>query len=160
MICENTGKDKATVQYAQGIADCHIGGLAPGVVVWCTVLFYIFSRIEVKLQKKSLEQERIDGELRIANDIQQALLPSDEDKLTGVSDVIVEGRLIPAKAVGGDLYNAFIRDDKLFFCIGDVTGKGIPAAIIMAITQTLFRNVAGRESNPARIMGELNQVAC
>ena len=123
-------------------------------------MIYIFSRIEEKLKKKSLEQERIDGELRIANDIQQALLPSDEDKLTGVGDVIVEGRLIPAKAVGGDLYNAFIRDDKLFFCIGDVTGKGIPAAIIMAITQTLFRNVAGRESNPARIMGELNQGAC
>ena len=123
-------------------------------------MIYIFSRIEEKLKKKSMEQERIDGELRIANDIQQALLPSDEDKLTGVGDVIVEGRLIPAKAVGGDLYNAFIRDGKLFFCIGDVTGKGIPAAIIMAITQTLFRNVASRESNPARIMGELNQSAC
>lgn len=123
-------------------------------------MVYLFSRNEEKLKRKSLEEERMNGELRIANGIQQALLPADDDKLADTSDVTVEGRLIPAKAVGGDLYNAFIRDGKLFFCIGDVSGKGIPAAIIMAITQTLFRNIALHESNPARIMGELNQAAC
>ena len=78
----------------------------------------------------------------------------------GFDDVNVEGRLIPAKAVGGDLYNAFVRDGKLFFCIGDVSGKGIPSALIMAITQTLFRNIASRENNPAHIMSQLNDAAC
>ncbi len=78
----------------------------------------------------------------------------------GSEYVQVVGLLIPAKTVGGDLYNAFIRDGKLYFCIGDVAGKGIPAALIMAITQTLFRNIAEHGSNPAHIMEELNRAAC
>ena len=62
--------------------------------------------------------------------------------------------------MGGDLYNTFIRDGKLFFCIGDVSGKGIPTALIMAIVQSLFRNIASRESNPAQIMEQLNEAVC
>ncbi len=119
----------------------------------------IFRHKDEKLRKKEQEQEYINKELQIACDVQQSLLPQDKEGLKSDS-VKVEGGLIPAKAVGGDLYNAFIRDGKLFFCIGDVTGKGIRAAIIMAITQTLFRNIASRESNRARIMSELNQASC
>ena len=132
------------------------------LVAFALLLYMVwrFARGEKKLEQKTLEQERIDGELRIASDIQRHLLPEDEPSLAGVSDVEVEGRLIPAKAVGGDLYNAFVRDGKLFFCIGDVSGKGIPAALIMAITQTLFRHIALREDNPARIMEQLNVSAC
>ena len=130
--------------------------LAFGILLY---MIFSFLRNEDKLRKKTQEQEYINKELKIACAVQQALLPKDKEELQS-DDVKVEGRLIPAKAVGGDLYNAFIRDGKLFFCIGDVTGKGIPAAIIMAITQTLFRNIAMRESNPARIMSELNQSAC
>lgn len=127
------------------------------------ILLYVIRRFaqgERELKQKTLEQERTNGELRIANNIQQALLPSEESLLANTSDVQVEGRLIPAKEVGGDLYNAFVRDGKLFFCIGDVSGKGIPSALIMAITQALFRNVASRESNPAHIMKRLNETAC
>lgn len=128
------------------------------------ILLYMISRFarnEKKLQKKTMEEERLAGELRIANYIQQALLPVEEEEaFSGFDNVGVEGRLIPAKEVGGDLYNAFIRDGKLFFCIGDVSGKGIPAAMIMAITQTLFRNIASRENNPATIMTQLNEAAC
>ena len=128
------------------------------------IMLYVIARYahsEKKLQKKTLEQDRLTGELRIASDIQQALLP-DTSHFSSLhsSDVSVVGRLIPAKAVGGDLYNAFMRDGKLFFCIGDVSGKGIPAALIMAITQTMFRNIASRESNPSHIMNQLNVAAC
>lgn len=122
-------------------------------------LVFAFRRKDEKLRKQTQEQEYINKELQVASNIQQALLPDGGEEL-GSDSVKVVGRLIPAKQVGGDLYNAFIRDGKLFFCIGDVTGKGVPAALIMAITQTLFRNVAARESNPTRIMGELNQAAC
>ena len=132
--------------------------LAFGILLY---MIYRFARNEKKLQIKTMEEERITGELRIANDIQQALLPVEEEEaFSGFDNVGVEGKLIPAKEVGGDLYNAFIRDGKLFFCIGDVSGKGIPAAIIMAITQTLFRNIASRENNPATIMTQLNEAAC
>ena len=131
--------------------------LAFGILLY---LIHSFAKSDMELKRKTLEQERTNGELRIANSIQQALLPTNEESQTITEDVCVEGRLIPAKAVGGDLYNAFIRDEKLFFCIGDVSGKGIPSALIMAITQTLFRNVASRENNPAHIMKQLNEAAC
>lgn len=127
------------------------------------ILLYVvrrFAKSEQKLRSKTLEQERLAGELRIASNIQQTLLPEEEPSLKGINDVQVEGRLIPAKAVGGDLYNHFIRDGKLFFCIGDVSGKGIPSALIMAITQALFRNIASRENDPAHIMKRLNETAC
>ena len=113
-----------------------------------------------KLEEKTMEEERLVGELRIANGIQQALLPEEEPSLMGVNEVSVEGRLIPAKVVAGDLYNVFVRDGKLFFCIGDVTGKGVPAALIMAIIQSLFRNIASRENNAAHIMSQLNEAGC
>ena len=127
------------------------------------ILLYVirrFAKGERELKQKTLEQERMAGELRIASNIQQTLLPEEDVLLKGISDVQVEGRLIPAKEVGGDLYNAFVRDGKLFFCIGDVSGKGIPSALIMAITQALFRNIASRENNPAHIMKRLNETAC
>ena len=127
------------------------------------ILLYLvrrFAKDEQKLRNQTLEQERLAGELRIANNIQQTLLPEEESSLNSLDDVRVEGRLIPAKAVGGDLYNAFVRDGKVFFCIGDVSGKGIPSALIMAIIQALFRNIASREDNPAHIMKRLNETAC
>lgn len=125
-----------------------------GGIIW---RFYLG---EKHLQQTRLEQARITGELHIANEIQQALLSRSEPSLVGVRSINVEGRLIPAKEVGGDLYNAFVRNDKLFFCIGDVSGKGVPAALIMAITQALFRDNASREDNPAHIMKHLNETAC
>jgi len=131
--------------------------LAFGILLF---LISAFARSEQKLRQRTMEQNRIAGELRIASDIQQALLPAEEPSLLGRTDICVEGRLIPAKAVGGDLYNAFVRDGKLFFCIGDVSGKGVPAALIMAIVQALFRTIATREDNPAHIMRHLNESAC
>lgn len=127
------------------------------------ILLYLvrrFAKDEEKLRSQALEQERMAGELHIANNIQQTLLPEEEGAMKDIDDVQVEGRLIPAKAVGGDLYNAFVRDGKLFFCIGDVSGKGIPSALIMAIMQALFRNIASREDNPSHIMKRLNETAC
>ena len=127
------------------------------------ILLYLVRRFvkdEEKLRSQALEQERMAGELHIANNIQQTLLPEEDGAMKDIDDVQVEGRLIPAKAVGGDLYNAFVRDGKLFFCIGDVSGKGIPSALIMAIMQALFRNIASREDNPSHIMKRLNETAC
>ena len=127
------------------------------------ILLYLvrrFAKDEEKLRSQTLEQERMAGELHIANNIQQTLLPEKDGAMKDIDDVQVEGRLIPAKAVGGDLYNAFVRDGKLFFCIGDVSGKGIPSALIMAIMQALFRNIASCEDNPSHIMKRLNETAC
>ena len=112
-----------------------------------------------KLQQATLEREHIDSELNIARKIQMDMLPKSEETALR-DDCNIVGSLDPAKMVGGDLYDHFIRDEKLFFCIGDVSGKGIPAALVMAVTHTLFRSISAHESNPARIMQALNETAC
>ena len=112
-----------------------------------------------KLQQANLEREHIESELNIARKIQMEMLPKG-DEINVRDDCNIFGSLVPAKMVGGDLYDYFIRDEKLFFCIGDVSGKGIPAALVMSVTHTLFRSVSAHESNPARIMQALNETAC
>ena len=130
------------------------------MIVGLLVLGLIISRFaknDRKLHKANLEKERIGGELRVASQIQQNMLPQEE-----VADKRLEvtGSLVPAKEVGGDLYDYFIRDEKLFFCIGDVSGKGAASAMMMAVVQTKFRDFSAHENNPARIMQNINVGCC
>ena len=122
------------------------------------IIIHLFMKNATRLRKTELRQERINSELRIASDIQMHMLPQ-EDSIAS-KDVMVKGLLVPARAVGGDLYDFFIRDEKLFFCIGDVSGKGVPAAIVMAVIHSLFRSASVHENNPARIMHVINETAC
>ena len=108
------------------------------------------------LQRANMEKEHIESELNIARKIQMDMLPKPESE-TKSDDVDICGSLVPAKMVGGDLYDYFIRDEKLYFCIGDVSGKGVPAALVMGVVHTLFRSVSAHESRPDRIMGTLNE---
>ena len=129
-----------------------IGLLVLGLII------HRFAHNGRKLQKSLMKQERIEGELQIARRLQAQMQPL-ENKMVR-SDISLHGILKPAREVGGDLYDFFIRDEKLFFCIGDVSGKGVPAAFIMAMTQTLFHNMALHSSNPAHIMDRINASAC
>ena len=108
------------------------------------------------LQAVNAEKERIGSELRIASSIQQGMLPKTFPPFPERDDVEIYGSLVSAKEVGGDLYDFFIRDEKLFFIIGDVSGKGVPASLVMAVTRSLFRMVANHESLPNRIVSSLN----
>ena len=108
------------------------------------------------LQLVNAEKERMSSELSIANSIQMGMLPKTFPPFPDRDDVEVFGSLVPAKEVGGDLYDFFIRDEKLFFCVGDVSGKGIPASLLMAVTRSIFRTVSAREANPGRIMESMN----
>lgn len=124
------------------------------------VIVRLFARNARKLQETLVQQQSTERELQIANNIQQALLPLDMSSMQDAVRVEIEGCLIPAREVGGDLYNVFVRDGRLFFCNGDVSGKGMPSALIMAVTQTLFRSIASEENSPARIMERLNAAGC
>jgi sigma-B regulation protein RsbU (phosphoserine phosphatase) len=75
-------------------------------------------------------------------------------------DIDLYGWLEAAKEVDGDLYDFFIRDEKLFFCIGDVSGKGIPASLVMAVVHSLFRTQAAHQTNPSAIMQNINEYSC
>ena len=72
------------------------------------------------------------------------------------NDVDIYGSLTPAKTVGGDLFDFFIRDDRLFFCIGDVSGKGVPAALMMTVVHYLFRSISAHFDQPDRIVEIMN----
>ena len=128
-----------------------IGLFFIGFIVWRS------SRNLERLRKINAEKERISGELRVASQIQQSMLP---EQHLHRDDVDIRGSLVPAREVGGDLYDFFIRDEKLFFCIGDVSGKGAPSAMLMAVTHGLFRSASAHDSNPAHIMETINEIAC
>ena len=126
------------------------------------ILGFIIHRFflnERRLSVAKADKERIGNELRIATGIQNAMLAQDAE-VANHPDIMVGATLKPAREVGGDLYNYFVRYEKLFFCVGDVSGKGIPSALIMAMTQALFRAVSSHENNPAHIMKTINETAC
>ena len=113
-------------------------------------------RIE-ELKVVNEQKGRIESELRIASGIQQSMIPKIFPPYPDRSDVDIYGQLVPAKEVGGDLYDFYIRDEKLFFCIGDVSGKGVPASLVMAVTRSLFRIVSAHESNAGKIVTQMNE---
>lgn len=122
------------------------------------VIIQLFVKSHRRLQATQKEQDRIEGELHIAKEIQTQMLPQ-KNSVTR-DDVDVFGSLVPAREVGGDLFDFFLRDEKLFFCIGDVSGKGVPSAMVMAVTHSLFRSASVHENNPARMMQVINETSC
>ena len=124
------------------------------------LIIHRFANNERKLNQARIEQERMSSELRIAQEIQMGMLPKEFLPDTDRNDLLIAGSLLPAREVGGDVYDFFLRDEKLFFCIGDVSGKGVPSAIIMAEIHSQFRMASVRENNPAHIMQTLNISAC
>ena len=109
-----------------------------------------------KLKSTTAAKASIESELKIAHDIQMSMLPKIYPAFPERHDVDIYGQVTPAKAVGGDLYDFYIRDDKLIFCIGDVSGKGVPASLVMAVTRSLFRNVSAYTQKPDRIATAIN----
>lgn len=124
-----------------------------GVLVF--ILYRTGSNL-VKLVNLSNQQERMESELEIARNIQMAMLPTRFPPFPDYPDLNAYGVLIPAKEVGGDLFDFHIRDNKLFFCIGDVSGKGVPASLVMAATRSLFRSGSSYLESPAKIMNQMN----
>jgi serine phosphatase len=102
-------------------------------------------------------RERIESELRIARDIQMGILPKIFPPFPKRPELDVFATILPAREVGGDLYDFFFLDENRFcFLIGDVSGKGVPAAFFMAVTKTLIKVVAEREPDPGRILTKVN----
>ena len=109
-----------------------------------------------QLKNTTAQKASIESELNIARSIQMSMLPKTFPPFPDCDEVCIYGELTPAKAVGGDLYDFYIRDQKLFFCVGDVSGKGVPASLVMAVTRTLFRTISAHVDQPDRIISQLN----
>ena len=110
-----------------------------------------------ELKQTTAQKASIESDLRIASDIQMGMLPETFPTKDDRDDVQLYASLTPAKEVGGDLFDFYFRDEKLFFCIGDVSGKGVPASLFMAVTRSTFRTVSAHESMPERIVMTMNK---
>ena len=106
-----------------------------------------------QLEETTTAKERIESELRIARDIQMSMVPQ---AFPERSDLDLYGLMTPAKEVGGDLYSFEIIDNQLYFCLGDVSGKGVPASLFMAQAIRLFRAMAKQRRKPCDIANRLN----
>jgi sigma-B regulation protein RsbU (phosphoserine phosphatase) len=121
-------------------------------------------RDSLKEQMRSLRETtaakaRLESELKAAHRIQMGMLP--RERAGGPDEGFeVAARLVPARAVGGDLYVHFVEDGRAVFMLGDVSGKGMAAALFMAKAKTLFDALAPRMSDPGALLTELNRRLC
>lgn len=106
-----------------------------------------------QLEETTAAKERIESELRIARDIQMSMVPQHAPERQGLD---LHASMITAKEVGGDLYGYLLEGDSLYFCIGDVSGKGVPASLFMAQATRLFRTMASQHMMPAEIATRMN----
>ena len=127
-------------------------------IIMLILLLRLVTKRQQKYQIITEQKDRIEGELHIASEIQMAMIPKIYPPFPERDDIDVFGQLTPAKEVGGDLFDFYIRDEKLIFCIGDVSGKGVPASLYMMVTKALFRTTSAHESSPEKIVANLNDV--
>lgn len=105
------------------------------------------------------EKERIEADLRIARDIQASVLPRSFPAFPDRKDFDIFALMEPAREVGGDFYDFFlINENKLCFIIGDVSGKGIPAALFMMVTQILLKTLALSDLTPSEVLFRANNM--
>ena len=111
---------------------------------------------ERERKRAEAELERVDEELRVAREIQQALLPRQLPELPGWR---IDAYYQPAREVGGDFYDVFpLEGDRFAVVVGDASGKGIPAALLMATTRTILRATSSTTSSPGALLAAANEV--
>jgi phosphoserine phosphatase RsbU/P len=166
MIKPLTTLANATKLIAEGDFHVHIdpldrndevGKLNNSFIAMQTSLHY---HIE-NLKKTTADMEKIESEMRIAHDIQMSIIPKLFPPFPDRTEIDLFANLTPVKAVGGDLYDYFFADDRhLVLAIGDVSGKGVPASLLMAMTRTLLRAKYSRGMNPNEIVRIVNEDLC
>ena len=126
-----------------------------GVIVVAAIITTLILRQRAarRLGAIKAEQERIESELQIARDIQMSMVPSSFPNREGLD---MYALMSPAREVGGDLYGYVLNEDKLYFCLGDVSGKGVPASLFMAQVTRLFQTLAKQGMQPAEMCTRIN----
>ena len=126
-----------------------------GLAMLMLIVWYA-GRNTKRLAESKARNQSIENELNIAREIQMAMLPTRFPPFPDYPNINAYGEVIPAKEVGGDLFDFYIRENKLFFCVGDVSGKGVPASIVMAMTRSIFRSFTSYLDSPAQIVTQMN----
>ena len=121
--------------------------------VGATLFIFQRYRSAKRMAKMKADQERIEGELNIARNIQMSMVPSTFPEHEGLD---MYASMMPAREVGGDLYGYIINGSQLYFTVGDVSGKGVPASLFMAQVTRLFSTMAHQGLEPAAICNRMN----
>jgi len=115
-------------------------------------------RVEFELR---VAQEKVENELNIAAQIQRSILPSDFPAFPEHDEFDIYAMMTPAREVGGDFFDFFfVDDDHLAMIIADVADKGVPAALFMMISRTIFRSIARQHKSPSQVLKEANDLLC
>ena len=158
-----------TAENERYVRNRHIGRIIGMTTVIVFLLIYIIVRHRMgvrlkkahnalqtaydQLEETTTAKERMESELRIARDIQMSMVPSLFPEIDGLD---MYASMTPAKEVGGDLYNFLRKGNKLYFCIGDVSGKGVPASLFMTLATRGFLTLASTGRTPAEIATRMN----
>ena len=127
-----------------------------GILLIILIIYSVF-KSSLKYKAMNASREKMESELQIASAIQMSMIPKIFPPFPERKDLDMAAAIVPAKEVGGDLYDFYIRDEKLIFCIGDVSGKGVPASLVMAVTRSLFRSFSAHDFGPAHIVQTMNE---
>lgn len=112
-------------------------------------------------QREHLQLESIQSDLAVAGEIQKAILPCRFPPFPEITDLDIYASMTPAKEIGGDFYDFFrLDEDRIGLVIADVSGKGVPAALFMAVSNTLLRSIALTKDNSRECIEELNRLIC
>lgn len=156
-IYDTQGKEMQIARQQAELSRQRLWG-AVAALVLISVFFIVYTinrrRAAKRLAQVKAAKERIESELRIARDIQMSMVPGLFPQRKGL-DMYAE--MIPAKEVGGDLYGYVLQGDRLYICVGDVSGKGVPASLFMAQSARLFRTLATEGMMPADIAVRMNR---
>lgn len=150
---EPDAEEMAAMQRISQSRNDEVGSLAEAMAGMISRL----QRYLVEMEAATAARQRVEGELSAARDIQVGMLPRKFPPFPNHSELDIFAILESAKEVGGDLYDYFLIDDhRLFFVVGDVSGKGVPAALFMAMTTSLFKAHAMSSSSTGKIMEQVN----
>lgn len=134
---------------------------AGALVLYILSMALHYAHAAKERQALALEKERIGAELELATRIQGNALPKEFPPFPDRQEFDIFASMTPAKEVGGDLYDYFLLDDDhLCLTIGDVSGKGVPAALFMMVAMALIHHVAMQEKSPAKILQIVNEEIC
>lgn len=157
---------KTTVEIARGNLDTELPTIRSTDEIGRLAVSFEGMRLALKEYVKNLTEttaakERIESELKIARTIQMSFLPKAFPPLLGKQGFDIHAVLEPARDIGGDLYDFFkLDEDHLFIAVGDVSDKGIPAALFMAVTKTLLKGIAETGMDPSDILARTNAELC
>ena len=151
-IYQTQQKDAEIAEQKASLMQTRVMALLVAIVL-LTVVFVVYSILNRRAAKMKVAQQRIEGELQIARDIQMSMVPHKFPHREGLD---MYASMTPAKEVGGDLYGYVVRDQMLYFTVGDVSGKGVPASLFMAQATRLFQTMADQGMMPAEICTRMN----